>query len=63
LCTIAAELTELKTFQRTPKTNAAANFWEYAAGGLRAHHYRSGQIGRLILEYRLDDNPPLAARA
>src|SRR5512132_2086652 len=59
----AAELAELKTFQRTPKTNAAANFWEYAAGGLRAHHYWSGQIGRLILEYRLDDNPPLAARA
>jgi membrane-associated phospholipid phosphatase len=52
-----------KTFQRTPKTNAAANFWEYAAGGLRAHHYWSGQIGRLILEHRLDDNPPLAARA
>jgi PAP2 superfamily len=59
----AAELTELKTFQRTPKTNAAAYFWEYAVGGLRAHHYWSGQIGRLILEYRLDDNPPLAARA
>jgi membrane-associated phospholipid phosphatase len=59
----AAELVELKTFPRTPKTNAAANFWEYAAGGLRAHHYWSWQIGRLILEYRLDDNPPLAARA
>jgi membrane-associated phospholipid phosphatase len=28
-----------------------------------AHHYWSWQIGRLILEYRLDDNPPLAARA
>jgi hypothetical protein len=59
----AAELAELKTFQRTPKTNAAAYFWEYAAGGLRAHHYWSGQIGRLVLEYRLDGNPPLAARA
>jgi len=59
----ATELAELKAFPRTPKTNAAANFWEYAAGGLRAHHYWSWQIGRLILEYRLDDNPPLAARA
>jgi len=58
----AAELAELKNFQRTPKTNAAAFFWEYAAGGPRAHQYWSGQIGRL-LEYRLEDNPPLAARA
>jgi membrane-associated phospholipid phosphatase len=58
-----AELAELKNFQRTPKTNSAAYFWEYAAGGLRAHQYWSGQIGRLVLEYRLEDNPPLAARA
>jgi len=59
----AAELSELKNFQRTPKTNSAAYFWEYAAGGLRAHQYWSGQIGRLVLEYGLDDDPPLAARA
>jgi membrane-associated phospholipid phosphatase len=59
----AAELAELKNFQRTPKTNSAAYFWEYAAGGLRAHQYWSGQIGRLVLEHQLDDNPPLAARA
>jgi membrane-associated phospholipid phosphatase len=58
-----AELAELKNFQRTPKTNSAAYFWEYAAGGLRAHQYWSGQLGRLVLEYRLADNPPLAARA
>jgi membrane-associated phospholipid phosphatase len=59
----AAELAELKSFQRTSKTNSAAYFWEYAVGGLRAHQYWSGQIGRLVLEYRLEDNPPLAARA
>jgi membrane-associated phospholipid phosphatase len=59
----ATELAEIKTFQRTPKTNSAAYFWEYAAGGPRAHQYWSGQIGRLALEYRLDDDPPLAARA
>ena len=59
----AAELAELKNFQRTPKTNSAAYFWEYAVGGLRAHQFWSGQIGRLVLEYRLDDDPPLAARA
>jgi hypothetical protein len=59
----AAELAELKTFQRTPKTNTAAFFWEYAVGGARTHQYWSGQIGRLVMEYRLDDDPPLAARA
>jgi membrane-associated phospholipid phosphatase len=58
-----AELAELKNFQRTPKTNSASFFWEYAVGGLRAHQYWNGQIGRLVLEYRLDDDPPLAARA
>jgi hypothetical protein len=59
----AAELAEIKNFPRTPKTNAAAYFWEYAVGGLRGHQYWAGQIGRLVLEYRLDDDPPLAARA
>ena len=59
----AAELAELKNFRRTPKTNAAAYFWEYAVGGLRGHQYWSGQIARLVLEYRLDNDPPLAARA
>jgi hypothetical protein len=59
----AAELTEIKNFQRTPKTNSAASFWEYAVGGLRGHQYWAGQIGRLVLEYRLDNDPPLAARA
>jgi membrane-associated phospholipid phosphatase len=59
----AAELAELKNFPRTPKTNSSAYFWEYAAGGPRAHQYWSGQIGRLVLEHRLDDDPPLAARA
>jgi hypothetical protein len=59
----AAELAEIKRFLRTPKTNSAAYFWEYAVGGLRSHQYWAGQIGRLILEYRLDNDPPLAARA
>jgi membrane-associated phospholipid phosphatase len=59
----AAELSEIKNFPRTPKTNSAAYFWEYAVGGLRGHQYWAGQIGRLVLEYRLDDDPPLAARA
>jgi PAP2 superfamily len=59
----AAELAEIKNFQRTPKTNSAAYFWEYAVGGLRGHQYWADRIGRLVLEYRLDNDPPLAARA
>jgi membrane-associated phospholipid phosphatase len=59
----AADLAEIKNFQRTPKSNSASFFWEYAVGGLRGHQYWSAQIGRLVLEYRLDDDPPLAARA
>jgi membrane-associated phospholipid phosphatase len=59
----AAELAEIKTFPRTPKTNSAAYFWEYAVGGLRGHQYWADQIGRLVLEYRLENDPPLAARA
>ncbi len=59
----ATELAEIKNFPRTPKTNSAAYFWEYAVGGLRGHQYWADQIGRLVLEYRLDNDPPLAARA
>ena len=59
----AAELAEIKNFPRTPKTNSAAYFWEYAVGGLRGHQYWAEQIGRLVLENRLDNDPPRAARA
>jgi membrane-associated phospholipid phosphatase len=59
----AAELAEIKNFPRTPKTNSAAYFWEYAVGGLRGHQYWADQIDRLVLEYRLDNDPPRAARA
>jgi membrane-associated phospholipid phosphatase len=58
-----AELAELKNFPRTPLTNNEALFWEAAVGGLRAHQYWNEQIGKKTLEYRLDDNPPRAARA
>ena len=59
----AAELAEIKNFAHTPKTDSAARFWEYAVGGLRAHQYWAGQIGRLIFEYKLENDPPRAARA
>lgn len=58
-----AELDEVRSFQRTPKTNADAFFWEYAVGGLRIYQYWGEQTSKKILEYRLDANPPRAARA
>ena len=59
----AAELATLKSFQRTPKTNADAFFWEYASGGLRNYWFWNEQANKKILEYRLDNDPPRAARA
>ena len=59
----AAELAELKNFPRTPQTNNEASFWEAAVGGLRAHQYWNEQLSKKTLEYRLDADPPLAARA
>jgi len=59
----SAELAELKNFPRTPLTNNEALFWEAAVGGLRAHQYWNEQLGKKALEYRLDSDPPRAARA
>jgi hypothetical protein len=59
----AAELAELKTFPRTPQTNNEAMFWEAAAGGLRSYQYWNEQTAKKTLEYRLDNDPPRAARA
>ncbi|MCP3462941.1 vanadium-dependent haloperoxidase [Bradyrhizobium sp. CCGUVB23] len=59
----AAEQAELKNFPRTPQTNNEAMFWEAAVGGLRAYQYWNEQLSKKTLEYRLDDNPPRAARA
>jgi membrane-associated phospholipid phosphatase len=59
----AAELAEIKNFPRTPQTNNEAQVWEAAAGGLRAYQFWNDQLSRKTLEYRLDDNPPRAARA
>jgi len=59
----AAEMAELRAFERTPKTNGDALFWEYAVGGLRNYHYWNGHVGRLLLEYGQATNAPRAARA
>jgi membrane-associated phospholipid phosphatase len=59
----AAELAVLKDFPRTPKTNADAFFWEYGSGGTRNYWFWNEQTNKKILEYRLDTDPPRAARA
>jgi membrane-associated phospholipid phosphatase len=60
---MATEMAEVKSFERTPVTNAYAMFWEFAAGGRRIHWYWNEQASRLILEARWDNNAPMAARA
>lgn len=60
---LAAELQELRAFQRTPQTNSMAYFWEYGAGGARLHYYWNEILQRKVLEYGLASNPPRAARA
>ena len=59
----AADLAALENFPRTPKTNADALFWEYASGGTRNYSFWNEQANKKILEYRLDSDPPRAARA
>ena len=60
---LAAEMDELRGLRRTPKANADALFWEYAAGGSRSYQLWNELIGKKLLEYRLDHNAPRAARA
>jgi membrane-associated phospholipid phosphatase len=60
---IAAELDEVRRFERTAKTNADALFWEYAAGGARSYQFWNDLLGRKLLEHRLEHNGPRAARA
>jgi hypothetical protein len=59
----AAEMAELRNFQRTPRTNVTALFWEHAAGGARNYWYWNEQLSKKVLEYPLGSNPPRAARA
>jgi membrane-associated phospholipid phosphatase len=59
----ATDMAELKSFERTPVTNALAMFWEFGAGGRRIHWFWNDVASRLIMEARWDDNAPRAARA
>jgi membrane-associated phospholipid phosphatase len=56
-------MAELKNVKHTPLANNEAMYWEVAVGGLRSHEWWNDQISRKTLEYRLDNDPPRAARA
>lgn len=58
-----AELAEIKNFARTPKSNDAAFFWQYAVAGTRGYHWWHERVGEQIALHGLDSNPPRAARA
>ena len=58
-----AEMEEVRSFERTPATNALAMFWEYGAGGRRIHWFWNDVTDRLVLETGLHDAPLAAARA
>jgi membrane-associated phospholipid phosphatase len=60
---LAAEMQELRDFERTPVTNAIASFWEAGSGGRRAYWFWNGIATRLILQSGWNDDAPLAARA
>ena len=51
-----AELAEVRDFPRTFDTNSTAFYWQSTRSNW------NNVIDRKIFEYRLDDNPPRAAR-
>jgi membrane-associated phospholipid phosphatase len=60
---LAAEMEELRAFERTPVTNSIAQFWEFGSGGRRIYWFWNDVATRLILAADWEDNAPLAARA
>ena len=60
---LAAEMDELRNFERTPRTNTLALFWEFGAGGTRNYSFWNEQLSKKLLEYHYGDNPPRSARA
>jgi membrane-associated phospholipid phosphatase len=59
---LKTELEELKAFERTPKSNSVAMYWE-AFGGMRAYALWNEHARRMVLEHGLAADPPAAARA
>ena len=60
---LAAEMDELRNYERTPLSNSHALFWEYGAGGSRVHAFWNEQVSKKLFEYDLGSNAPRAARA
>lgn len=59
---MAKDLAELKECRRTNLTNLTASYWEYY-GGRASFEFYTNLLGQKLFEYRLDANPPRAARA
>ena len=60
----AAELAEVKTFQRTPQTNGFAFQWQFGVyGGPNVHVLWNRYVSQKLFEQKLDSNAPWAARA
>jgi PAP2 superfamily len=59
-----AELAEVQAMaaQRTPQQIEAANYWQFGSGGSRAFQVYNQLATTKIAQYRLDDDPPQAAR-
>jgi hypothetical protein len=60
---MATEMAEVKSFVRTPTTNADSYFWEHAAGGTRGYWFWNAETTDKLWEYGLGANPLRAARA
>jgi membrane-associated phospholipid phosphatase len=59
---LAAEMEELRSFERNPVSNAKAMYWEYGSGSRFNNSNWNDTASRLILESRWDDNAPMAAQ-
>lgn len=59
---LAAEMEELRSFERTPVSNGKVLYWEYGSGARYDHINWNDTASRLILEARWDDNAPRAAQ-
>ncbi len=60
---LAKEMDEVRSFERTPTSNAIALFWEYGSGGRRIYWFWNDVANRAILEAGWGDDPARAARA
>ncbi len=59
---LAAEMEELRNFERTPVTNGKALYWEFGSGARFDNSNWNATASRLILEARWDYNAPKAAQ-